>query len=978
MIDLFDFSTFAVIPSALGPIQALMTVLPYLLAAFGTAIVGVFKPKTYRALLRYCWTHKGLTLVCLSPFALLYYRHSLFGAKVVNEKGGSAWVCFRGSPERTGAVPGAHGPFEGARIIWNELKSSAGQIQAIDSSPTVVGNRVYFGTSIQTPLKKSGSITCLDTDTGAVAWQFTGEGMDRPLQPVFSSPAIGGGSSNSAKAPFDEARYLVCGEGYHVEQDSRIICLDLACVRASGGKQPPEYKWSVQITNHVESSPCIFENHVYVGTGDDGWWCIDLESGKVKWRLEGNEYYVINAGPQADALAKLAGKTVAVDGSPKRYRPEAGKDFSIMFLDATGFKEVPPGTTMVPDPAQSSTGKEMRTVIGKVVVTDAINNPDQKGSRVKIEMEKVYPDAECDPVAVRIDGQPRLICGCGLDGQAVLCIDAENGKELWRTKTSDPVFCPPTYYNGQIFVGLSNGTFAGSAATPSGAVLALSAADGSELWKYKTADGVLGAVAIKDDKAYACSRDGSLYVFDIKNSREKEVKLIKKYDTGSTMVCSPAVTDQGVYMSNESGKLFCVRRDNLAFQWSLNLTPGQGILSSPCAAGNRLFIGSATRGIFCVDEEHTNAAVRKIVPPWSGPGGNAEYGNVADDRGPPSVNGNKSDRITEDGKITSTPTAGPVAACGSNLYFPARTNDNKSVLACVDTIKRNEIWQSEIKGTPRTIVANESQVFILADVNKDAELTALDAKTGKQAWSRPFVQLDQPYIGIAGNQIVVRESKTELLAFDINNPSKVWAAELGELVGAPALKHSLVFAAISAPKPQLICLDDSSGAKIWTADLPAKPLGGPSVSGDKVFITLAGKSASDAKIACRSLTDGRALWESDVEKAPVTPLAISGEHLAFTVEDGTVIVLETLKGEQSHTVLLGKGGQAPSIFQNILFLGAENRVGAYDLSSSSWIWAYRDQKTAGRVLTAPILANEAVWVSTEKQGLIAIGGNEKK
>ncbi len=974
MIDLFDFSTFAVIPSALGPIQALMTVLPYLLAAFGTAIVGVFKPKTYRALLKYCWAHKGLTAVCLSPIALIYFRHSLFGAKVVEEKGGAAWVCFRGGPERTGAVSGARGPFENARVLWNEMKTSAGRVQAIDSSPTVVGNRVYFGTSIQTLSVKSGSITCLDTETGAVAWQFTGEGTDRPVQPVFSSPAIGGGLSAGQKDAATEARYLVCGEGYHVEDDSRIICLDLARVRASGGKQPPEFKWSVQITNHVESSPCIFENKVYVGTGDDGWWCIDIESGKVLWRVEGNEYYVINDGPQADALAKLAGKTVAVDGSPKRIRPkENNRDFSIMFLDATGFKEVPPGTTMVPDPAQSSKGKELRTVIGKVVVTDAINNPEQKGSRIKIEMEKVYPDAECPPQALRIDGQPRLLCGCGIDGQSVICIDAENGKEIWRTKTSDPVFSAPTYANGQVFVGLSNGTYAGSAPNPSGAILALSAADGHELWKFKTADGVLGAVAIKDNKAYACSRDGSLYVLDA-----KEGKLIKKFDTGSAMVCSPAVTDLGVYMTTESGKVYCVKRDSLTFQWSLNITPGEGILSSPCAAGNRLYVGSATKGIFCLNEETGGAAVRKVLPPWSGPGGNAEYANAADDRGPPSVTGNKSDRITEDGKITSTPTAGPMAACGSALYFPARTNDNKSVLSCVDTVKRNEVWQSEIKGTPRAIVANESQVFMLADVNKDAELTAFDSKTGKQAWSRPFVQLDQPYIGIAGNQIVVKESKTELLAFDITNPSRVWVANIGELAGAPALKHGLLFAAISAPKPQLLCLDDSSGSKLWTADLAAKPLGGPSVSGDKVFIALAGKSGSDAKIVCRSLTDGSALWESDVEKAPVTPLALSGEHLAFTVEDGTVIVLDTLKGEQTHTVLLGKGGQAPSIFQNILFLGAENRVGAYDLSSSSWLWAYRDQKTTGHVLTAPILASEAVWVSTEKQGLIAIGGNEKK
>ena len=118
---------------------------------------------------------------------------------------------------------------------------------------------------------------------------------------------------------------------------------------------------------------------------------------------------MVTAGPQADALAKMAGKVVAVEGSPLRVRPDEKNnyDFSIMFLDATAFTEVAPGTTQVANPAQSVKGKELRTVIGKVVVTDAVNNPEFKGSRVKLVMEKFYPDAECDPVTLRIEGRAR-------------------------------------------------------------------------------------------------------------------------------------------------------------------------------------------------------------------------------------------------------------------------------------------------------------------------------------------------------------------------------------------------------------------------------------------------------------------------------------------------------------------------------------------------------------------------------------------
>lgn len=978
MPPLFDFNTLAVIPSALGPLQALIAILPHLLVILTTALVAIFKPKSYRVLIHYFWTHKILTLVCFALVALLVLRRTIFVGKAARESSGASWHAFRGGPERTGAVAGARGPLENARVLWNYSNSSPGKIQAVDSSPTVVGNRVYFGTSIQTPFNKSGSIACLDADTGALAWQFIGAGMDRPLQPVFSSPAVGGGMSGFDKAPGnEEARYLVCGEGYHVEDDSRIFCLDLSRVRASGGKEPPAFKWSVQVTNHVESSPAIFENKVYAGTGDDGWWCIDLESGKVKWRLEGCAYYVITEGPQAEALAKLAGKTVAVNGRPKRIRPNKDDhDFSIMFLNASGFAEVAPGTTLVSEPAQSTRGAEMRTVIGKVIVAGSAINPEQQGSRVKIEMEKFYPDAECEPMALRIDGQARLFGGCGIDGQAVFCTDAESGKEIWRVKTRDPVFCAPTVVNGQVIVGLSNGTFAGSHANPSGGVLALSAADGSMLWEYKTGDGVLGAVAVKDDTAYACSLDGSLHVLNVKDGR-----LIKKFDTGAKLFCSPAVTAQGIYLSTNLGKIFGLKRESVSFQWSLNMTPGKNIFSSPCAAQDRLYIGSAESGVFCLGEVHANGGVRKAAAPWAGWGGNAEHSSVADERGAPAVNGNKSGRIPGNSMLAGSAIPGPIAACGGALYFAARDNGGKIVLACVDTAKRCDLWQCNIGEPLVAVAADETRVFALvgaAHSNGAASLLVIDSRTGKVVWERRDLPgVDQPFLCIAADQLIIKSSRTALYGIKLGNFSDNWQTEVGEITGAPVLKHGLLLLSVSAPASQLLCLDDSSRTQLWTADLPARPVGGPSVVGGKVFVTLAGKTGSDARIVCFGLTDGKTIWESAIDKAPVTPLACGGEHLAFTAADGTVIVLEMKKGGQSHTVPLGKGGQAPAIYQDTLFLAAENRVGAFDLATSSWSWGYREQKAIGRVWTAPILAGEALWVSTEKQGLIAVGGKDE-
>ncbi|HYG74533.1 MAG TPA: hypothetical protein VEK08_05970, partial [Planctomycetota bacterium] len=114
MLEFVNLLSPAVIPSALGPLQALMAILPHLLVVFGAAIMAVAKPKTYRTLIKYCWTHKGLTVLALSPFGLFFFSGKLLGAKATQEKGGTAWSCFRGSPDRTGSVAGSRGPMEGA------------------------------------------------------------------------------------------------------------------------------------------------------------------------------------------------------------------------------------------------------------------------------------------------------------------------------------------------------------------------------------------------------------------------------------------------------------------------------------------------------------------------------------------------------------------------------------------------------------------------------------------------------------------------------------------------------------------------------------------------------------------------------------------------------------------------------------------------------------------------------------------------
>lgn len=73
----------------------------------------------------------------------------------------------------------------------------------------------------------------------------------------------------------------------HSTDDARVVCLD---VRRGG-----EILWTFRTGSHVESSPCIYRDRVYIGAGDDGYYCLRLEpdaNGRpvMLWHAAGERY----------------------------------------------------------------------------------------------------------------------------------------------------------------------------------------------------------------------------------------------------------------------------------------------------------------------------------------------------------------------------------------------------------------------------------------------------------------------------------------------------------------------------------------------------------------------------------------------------------------------------------------------------------------------------------------------------------------
>lgn len=928
----------AVIPSAFGPIQALLVILPQLLLAFALGVVALFKPRTYKLLFAYLWAHKILAASLIGAAALgAWGLGRLFTTEVAAEKAGGTWSAFRGGPTRTGALPGAAGPRRPPRPAWQVGSDVLGSGGAVDSSPAVVGNRVYFASGVASVMgQATGALHAIDLDTGGRAWSWTGKGeLPAPLRPVFASPSV-------------NERFLVSGEGYHEDRDCRLVALDLEPVRASGGKAPPKLHGWVQTTSHVESSPAIADGRAYVGAGDDGFYCFDLAAGRVVWRIEGDAFYEIAAGPQAEALGRALGKVVAAAGSSTRIFTGETADANVHLLRVSSFTEAAPG------PAPGGASPTERVVIGKVVEAPKDAKRVKDASGLRLEIAAWAPDCESSPVVV--DG--KVIFGSGLNGNAVFCADAKTGAILWRAPVPHPAFGAPTVVDGKVLIGLGNGIFTRSDPNPVGAIVALSLADGKPAWTLPTGDVVLGAVAVEGNRGYAGSRDGQLYVVDVKDGR-----LLQKIAVGSPMVCSPALTADAVYVTTDGGKLLSVDRAAGKVRWAYSLN--SPIFASPVAAAGKVLVGTSRKGFFALAEAPGEAEAA-VVRPWSGPGGGPGRLGLADERELPPIPADAEgncERKWPAGPDLRRPVTGPLAACGGRVFAPFAEGPGTR-LAAVDARSSKPLWEIDIPAVA-AMAADASRLYVFAG----GAVRALDAASGKAIWGPVPAGGGAPFVALDGDRLYV-PADGGLACLRASDGTALWRSACGTPLGAPAAAHDLIIAATS---DGLACLSAEGGAALWRVAIA--PLAAPAVAGGRVFVATKGQGKVLSVARAYALTDGSPAWTRELDDVVIGHAAATDGIVALPCGE-SMRVLSAVDGKPLHELPVGAAPVSPALARDLLVMGAERRVAAFDLATGEWPWNFKEQDHIGRAVSAPLIAEETVWIGTSERGLVALGAKD--
>ena len=459
----------AVIPQLLGPLSALLSVIPQLLAVVGIAVLTVvvfardwLKGLFYR--IRESVFLKTTTLILLLAIVgggiwVIYsglqsgQPYATTTEEIPREKQSvkQSWSAFRGGVTRTGVLDNLPGPTN-PTVSWL-FKGTGGVVIDFSSSPAVVGSQVYIAAAQGSLFSSGGAVYCLDANSGVALWRY-----DTPVQ-IFSSPTVAGGR-------------VYVGEGFHQDADCQLHCIDANDGRAI---------WTVRTTSHVESTPFVSQGKVYFGAGNDGVYCVDALEGKQIWHYP----------------------SVHVDMSPvvwkgKVYFGAGYGEYRIYAVDANSGEEV--WSKRVDYPAWGSPSADGDTVFFGLGNGNFIESAAVPQGRVTAHNagtgEQIWEYEAEDSVLTAVAYRNGFVYFGSRDGN-VYALNATNGTLRWKSRIGSPVVSSPAVTESAVYAGANNGV-----------IYRIDIGSGNVVWQVDT-DRITGGGPIYSSPAIA---NGKLYI----------------------------------------------------------------------------------------------------------------------------------------------------------------------------------------------------------------------------------------------------------------------------------------------------------------------------------------------------------------------------------------------------------------------------------------------------------------------------------
>ncbi len=855
-------SQLAVVPVLVGPLQALLAILPGILIALGGSILALFRPSAIKKLFKLLWAQKVVVvLVVLGVWGLFRLYPVVFAGsrEAVSQAnaGGEDWPLFRGGPDRRGAVPGAGEPAHG-NVVWSFSHEGT---KTFYSSPAVVGNRVYATSARYEYFKDQGAICSVDAHTGALVWAFTADNY----RSTFSSPAVSG-------------RYLVVGEGLHLTDDARIFCFDL---EESERRREGVKLWEYRTDSHVESSPCIADGRIYIGAGDDGMYCFELEpdadgNPQMVWHLSGEDYPDCETSP------------VVVDG--KVYFGLGIGGQAVVCADAATGEEL--WRVDAPYPVFSAPSISNGRLFVGMGHGDFVNTAEQAAAnrRARLEAEGAS-EAEIEAAV----GDIRPV------GE-VWCIDIASQSVSWKYPLPRTVLGCVATVEDRIYFGSRDGN------------LYCLTTDGDLVRKWNAHAPIITSPAVADEYVYCMTDNGRLTGLD-RSTLEPVWDVPLNVPTFS----SPSVAFGHVYVGTTGSGLLCVGEEGRIVEkpvWSGYLDGAEG---SGWADGSLLpEQGTYAWGYEGDDDLPQPPTIQAPAAYLEG----AFYVGISqgDVHGLARItmpDGPGSAPVRDWFVQSDLPVVVSPAATDAEVFFAdGQPGDEGRMLRCVDAAQGTENWALPTDAEASGAFAITRNALYVADrptglsryewtggaaelrwhseigptvgapavtgdiilASTESRVVALDAGTGKPLWERrlpsaaqtgPVLLADRVWVGmedgVAGYGIV----------------GDVEGVSVGsDRVAAPLVSGSGVLAAVT-DGGRLLLLDPTDGAVVANVDDVAAEL--PPLIADGALLYAAEGAVQRYDLETKSADSWarlRASWPGRM----VTPMVMVDSHVFFATD----------------------------------------------------------------------------------------------
>jgi outer membrane protein assembly factor BamB len=335
---------------------------------------------------------------------------------------------------------------------------------------------------------------------------------------------------------------VLLGEGMHQTEAASLLCL-----RATDGR----VLWRLVVEGelaHIEGSPTVAGGRVYAGTGAQGIYCMDLD----RVVLEGKEIPLA----EAEAAVDRRWKELAAE-----YEAERKKDPD---------SAMPPTESSLPQPSPKVRWRQgagawhvdgpTAVVDGRVLAGSAYLEKEKTGER------------------------------------AVLCLDAGDGKTVWKTPLRFNPWGGPSVAGSRVLVPASSIRYDPQmVAGAQGEVVALRLADGTPEWKRDVDAGILGPVAVAGGRAVFADTAGRVQTLDAGTGEPRWVYLGQAPFFGG-----PAVSGDTVYAADLKGVVHALALADGKPLWRLDLGAALGapgmVYGSPLLHRGRLYVATCNLG----------------------------------------------------------------------------------------------------------------------------------------------------------------------------------------------------------------------------------------------------------------------------------------------------------------------------------------------------------------------------------------------